>query len=171
MLQTFRGQRPAIHPSARLAENAVLVGAVTVAEEANIWYGAVLRGDCCTVRVGAGSNIQDNCVLHSDAGFPLDVGADVTVGHAAVLHGCTVGDGSTVGMGAILLNGCKIGKNCLIAAGALVTQGAVIPDGSLVMGSPAKVRRPLNPEELAGLRHGAEEYRALAEELLPRAGD
>ena len=92
------------------------------------------------------------------------------MGHAAVLHGCTVGDGTTVGMGAILLNGCIVGKNCLIAAGALVTQNAVIPDGSLVMGSPAKVKRPLTPEELEGLKHGAEEYRELAEELLPRVG-
>ena len=170
MLQTFRGRAPMLHPDARAAESAVLVGAVTVEEKANIWYGAVLRGDCSTIRIGAGSNIQDNAVLHCDEGFPLDVGSDVTVGHAAVLHGCTVGDGTTVGMGAILLNGCVIGKNCLIAAGALVTQNAVIPDGSLVMGSPAKVKRPLTPEELEGLRHGAEEYRALAEELLPRAG-
>ncbi len=170
MLQTFRGHTPALHPDARAAESAVLVGAVTVAERASIWYGAVLRGDCSTIRVGAGSNIQDNAVLHCDEGFPMEVGADVTVGHAAVLHGCTVGDGTTVGMGAILLNGCIIGKNCLIAAGALVTQNAVIPDGSLVMGAPAKVKRPLRPEELESLSQSAEEYRELAEELLPRAG-
>lgn len=171
MLQTFRRRRPAIHPDARLADSAVLVGAVTVEEQASIWYGAVLRGDCSAIRVGAGTNIQDNAVLHCDEGFPLEIGAGVTVGHAAVLHGCTVGDNTTVGMGAILLNGCVIGKNCLIAAGALVTQNAVIPDGSLVMGAPAKVKRPLTPGELEGLKDSAAEYRALAAELLPRAGE
>lgn len=170
MLQSFRGQEPTLHPDARLADSAVLVGAVKVGARANIWYGAVLRGDCSTIDIGAGTNIQDNCVLHCDEGFPLVLGEDVTVGHAAVLHGCTVGDGSTIGMGAILLNGCQIGKNCMVAAGAVVTQNAVIPDGSLVMGTPAKVVRPLRPEELEGLRHGSEEYRMLSEELLSAVG-
>ena len=108
-------------------------------------------------------------MLHCDEGFPLHVGAGVTVGHGAILHGCTVGERTTVGMGAILLNGCQIGPDCLVAAGALVPQNAVIPAGSLVMGAPAKVKRPLRPEEYQGLLQAAEEYRTLSRELLSAA--
>ena len=169
MIRSFQGHSPALHPTARVAENATVVGQVTLAEEASVWYGAVLRGDCCTIQVDAGANIQDNCVLHCDEGFPLRVGAGVTVGHGAILHGCTVGERTTVGMGAILLNGCQIGPDCLVAAGALVPQNAVIPAGSLVMGAPAKVKRPLRPEEYQGLLQAAEEYRILSRELLPAA--
>lgn len=170
MNKCYGGVAPTLAPTARVAETAVLVGRVTLEEEANVWYGAVLRGDDNAVTVGAGTNVQDNAVLHCDPGYPLVVGRDVTVGHAAVVHGCTVGDRSLIGMGAILLNGCVIGEECIVGAGALVTQHKEIPPGSLVMGSPAKVVRPLTPEERAGLLHSAADYRRVAAEQLPLAG-
>lgn len=169
MIKGFEGHTPALSPTARVAENAVLVGMVALEEEASVWYGAVLRGDEGSIRVGAGSNIQDNAVLHCDRGSPLDIGRDVTVGHSAVVHGCTVEDGCLIGMGAILLNGCRIGAGSLVGAGALVTQGKEIPPGSLVMGSPAKVVRPVTEEERAGLAAAAEGYRHAARAQLPAA--
>lgn len=171
MIHPFETHLPEIHPSARIARNATLAGDVTVDERASIWYGAVLRGDEDAIRVGAESNIQDNAVLHCEGGCPMVVGRRVTVGHGAILHGCTVEDGALIGMGAVLLNGCVIGADSLVAAGALVTQGAVIPPGSLVVGSPARVKRPLRPDELAGLAQDAEKYLRLSAELLPLAGD
>ena len=171
MIQPYRTGRPRLEPTARVAENAVLVGDVTVEAGASVWYGAVLRGDEAPIRVGRDSNIQDSAVLHCDEGFPTTVGRGVTVGHGAILHGCTVEDGALIGMGAVLLNGCVIGAGSLVAAGALVTQGAVIPPGSLVVGSPARVKRPLRPDELAGLAQDAEKYLRLSAELLPLAGD
>ena len=169
MIQRFRGHSPIIHPAARLAANATLVGCVTVEAASSIWYGAVLRGDESSIHVGAGSNIQDNAVLHCDADCPTVIGRDVTVGHGAILHSCTVEDTCLIGMGAILLNGCTIGAGSLVAAGALVTQGAVIPPGSLMVGSPARVVRSLRPEEAAELLQSAETYRTLSAELLPTA--
>ena len=171
MLQAYGNLRPQIDPAARVAETAVVVGEVSVEAGASLWYGAVLRGDEAPIRVGRDSNIQDNAVLHCDEGFPMTVGRRVTVGHGAILHGCTVEDGALIGMGAVLLNGCVIGAGSLVAAGALVTQGAVIPPGSLVVGSPARVKRPLRPDELAGLAQDAGKYLRLSEELLPLAGD
>lgn len=167
MIRSFQGRSPALHPSARAAESAALVGDVALDEGASVWYGAVLRGDEDAVRVGAGANIQDNAVVHCDHGFPARIGRDVTIGHGAVVHGCTVEDGCLVGMGAVLLNGCVVGAGSMVAAGALVTQNAVIPPGSLAMGSPAKVTRPLRPEELRSLAESAALYRALAQEQLP----
>lgn len=168
MIRPYRDKYPVLAPSARLAENATAVGDVVLEEEASLWYGAVLRGDEGSIRIGRGSNVQDNAVVHADPGYPTVVGADVTVGHGAILHGCTVGEGALIGMGAILLNGCTIGEGCLVAAGALVTQGAAFPAGHLIMGSPAKAVRPLTQEERAGLLHSAEEYRSLsAEQLSP----
>ena len=171
MLQAYGNLRPQIDPAARVAETAVVVGEVSVEAGASLWYGAVLRGDEAPIRVGRDSNIQDNAVLHCDEDFPMTVGRRVTVGHGAILHGCTVEDGALIGMGAVLLNGCVIGAGSLVAAGALVTQGAVIPPGSLVVGSPARVKRPLRPDELAGLAQDAEKYLRLSAELLPLAGD
>lgn len=168
MIRPYRDKYPALAPSARLAENATVVGDVVLEEEASLWYGAVLRGDEGSIQIGRGSNVQDNAVVHADPGYPTVVGADVTVGHGAILHGCTVGEGALIGMGAILLNGCTIGEGCLVAAGALVTQGAAFPAGHLIMGSPAKAVRPLTQEEQASLAHSAEEYRSLsAEQLSP----
>ena len=171
MLQAYGNLRPQIDPAARVAETAVVVGEVSVEAGASLWYGAVLRGDEAPIRVGRDSNIQDNAVLHCDEGFPMTVGRGVTVGHGAILHGCTVEDGALIGMGAVLLNGCVIGADSLVAAGALVTQGAVIPPGSLVVGSPARVKRPLRPDELAGLAQDTGKYLRLSAELLPLAGD
>ena len=170
MVQSYLEYTPSIHPTARVADSATVVGRVTLGEEASIWYGAVLRGDEERITVGDGSNIQDNAVLHNEPGFPTVVGRNVTVGHGAILHGCTVEDGVLIGMGAILLNGCVIGAGSIVAAGALVTQGAQVPPGSLVMGSPAKVRRALSPEERAELLADAENYRHLAAQLPLAAG-
>ena len=119
----------------------------------------VARGDSDHLHIGAGSNIQDNTVLHADAGQPLRIGRNVTVGHKAMLHGCTIGDESLIGIGAVVLNGAKIGKHCLVGAGALVTEGKEFPDGSMILGSPAKVVRQLTEAQIEGLRRSAQHYR------------
>lgn len=142
-----------------IAPDAHVIGKVTLAEGVGIWFGAVLRGDNEEIRIGAGSNVQDNAVLHTDWDFPLTVGIDCTIGHGAVLHGCTIGDGSLIGMRATVMNGARIGKGCLIGANTLVTEGKGIPDGSLVMGSPARVIRPLEEAEMARLIVSARNYR------------
>lgn len=169
MIRSLDNNVPQLHPEARIAANATLVGKVSVGPAASVWYGAVLRGDECSIRLGAGSNIQDQAVVHGDPDFPTVIGQDVTVGHGAILHGCTVEDGCLIGMGAILLNGCVIGAGSLVGAGALVTQNTVIPPGSLVMGSPAKAIRPLRPDEQADLPHSAQLYRELSAAQLPAA--
>jgi carbonic anhydrase/acetyltransferase-like protein (isoleucine patch superfamily) len=163
LIAAVAGRVPAVDPAAFVAPNAVVVGAVTVAAGASVWYGAVLRGDAETIEVGAGTNVQDNCTLHADPGFPLRLGARVSVGHNAVLHGCTVEDDVLVGMGATVLNGARIGAGSLIAAGAVVTQGSEVPPGSLVAGVPAKVRRALTEDERAGITANGEGYRLLAD--------
>src|SRR5690606_14143710 len=122
-----------------VAPNAVLVGDVVLGPEVGVWFGVVARGDNERIAIGARSNVQENCVLHTDMGFPLTIGENCTIGHSAILHGCTIGDNSLIGMGATVLNGAKIGKNCLIGANALVTEGKEIPDNSLVVGAPRKV--------------------------------
>ena len=155
---------PDIHPSAFVAPGAVVRGDVHLAENSSVFYNAVLRGDRAPISIGAGTNIQDGCVVHVEYDLPAVVGRDVTVGHGAILHGCTIGDETLIGMGAIVLNGARIGKNCLIGAGALVTQNTVIPDGSMAVGSPAKVRRALTPEEMEDLRRSAADYRREAQD-------
>ena len=152
-----------IHPSAFVAPGAVVRGEVHLAENSSVFYNAVLRGDRAPISIGEGTNIQDNCVVHVEYDLPVTVGKNVTVGHGAILHGCTVGDETLIGMGAIVLNGAQIGKSCLIGAGALVTQNAVIPDGCMAVGSPARVKRPLTPEEMDGLRQSAADYRQEAQ--------
>jgi len=149
---------PHIHRSVFVAESAEVIGQVKVHEDASIWYQAVLRGDTESLCIGEGSNIQDGAVLHADPGYPLRVGAGVTVGHQAMLHGCTVGDGTLVGIQAVILNGAVIGKNCLVGAGALVKENAEFPDNSLIIGSPAKVIRQLDDKAIAGLKANAEGY-------------
>ncbi|SDW43725.1 gamma carbonic anhydrase family protein [Litoreibacter albidus] len=143
-----------------IAPDANLIGDILVEESASVWFGSTLRGDNERITVGRGSNIQENCVLHTDLGFPLVIGVDCTIGHKAMLHGCTIGDGSLIGMGATVLNGAKIGKGCLIGAGALITEGKVIPDGSLVMGAPGKVVRQLDAQAQQGLINSALGYQA-----------
>lgn len=154
---------PDIHPSAFVAPGAVVRGEVHLAENSSVFYNAVLRGDRAPISIGEGTNIQDNCVIHVEYDLPVTVGKNVTVGHGAILHGCTVGDETLIGMGAIVLNGAQIGKSCLIGAGALVTQNAVIPDGCMAVGFPARVKRPLTPEEMDGLRQSAADYRQEAQ--------
>lgn len=162
MIYSLDGTAPELGADVWVAPSAAVVGKVVLEDAASVWFGAVLRGDTEVIWVGAGSNVQDNCVLHTDSGFPLLIGANCTIGHAAVLHGCTIGEGTLVGMGATILNGAKIGKGCLIAAGSLVTEGKEIPDGTLVMGRPAHVTRLMSEEEVAGLQDGAARYRANA---------
>ena len=141
-----------------IAPGAHVIGDVRLGRDVGIWFGAVLRGDKEPLSIGDGSNIQEHVMIHADPGFPVRIGAGVTVGHRAIVHGCTIGDGTLIGMGATVLNGARIGSNCLIGAGALVTEGKDIPDGALVMGSPAKVVRMLGDEGRAGLRRPAEAY-------------
>lgn len=154
------GKTPVIDSSAFVAAGARVVGDVTLGEGASVWYNAVLRGDSDGILVGAGSNLQDNVSVHVDAGHPVVIGENVSIGHNAVVHGCTVGDGSLIGMGSVVLSGAVIGDGCLVAGGAVVLEGAVIPPGSLVAGVPAKVRRELTAEERAGILRNAETYRA-----------
>lgn len=160
MIWTLDGISPQIHPDTWVAPDANLIGRVVLEEGASVWFFATLRGDNEEIRVGAGSNVQENCVLHTDMGFPLTIGANCTIGHKAMLHGCTIGEGSLIGMGATVLNGARIGRGCLIGAGALVTEGKEIPDGSLVMGAPGKVVRTLNDEAQARLLRSASGYQA-----------
>ena len=142
-----------------IAPGARLIGDVVLASGSSVWFNAVLRGDNERVSVGAGSNIQENSVLHTDMGYPLEVGENCTIGHLAMLHGCMIGDGTLIGMGATVLNGARIGKGCLIGACALITEDKDIPDGSLVMGTPGKVIRALDDAARAGLLASAEGYR------------
>ena len=141
-----------------VAPDAHVIGRVRLAAGVGIWFGAVLRGDNEAIDIGAGSNVQEGAMLHTDMGFPMTIGADVTVGHHAILHGCTVGDGALIGMGATVLNGARIGAGCLVGANALVTEGKVFPDGSLIVGSPAKAVRQLDTAAMAALRDGARRY-------------
>ncbi len=149
---------PQVHPTAWVAESAVVVGKVHLAENASVWYGAVLRGDNDLITVGANSNVQDGSVLHTDNGVPLTIGDNVTVGHQVTLHGCTIGDGSLIGIQSIVLNGARIGRNCLVGAGSLVTEGKEFPDGVLIVGRPAKVVRELTPEQITNLQRSATHY-------------
>jgi carbonic anhydrase/acetyltransferase-like protein (isoleucine patch superfamily) len=149
---------PRIDPDTWIAPGAHVMGRVRLAAVASVWFGAVLRGDTEWISVGPGSNVQEGCTLHTDQGYPVDIGAGCTIGHNVILHGCTIGDGSLIGMGATILNGARIGQGCLIGAGALVTEGKEIPDGSLVMGSPGRVVRDLDDVARDRLRQSALHY-------------
>lgn len=162
-LYALDGIAPQIAEDTWIAPDANLIGRIVVEEAASVWFCATLRGDNETITVGAGSNIQENCVLHTDMGYPLTIGKGCTIGHKVMLHGCTIGDNSLIGMGATILNGAKIGKNCLIGAGALITEGKIIPDGSLVMGAPGKIIRTLTDEAIEGLTRSALSYQKNAE--------
>ncbi len=151
---------PTIDDTAFVAPGARIVGEVSLGRESSVWYNAVLRADSAPILIGAGSNLQDNVSVHVDAGFPVILGENVSVGHNAVVHGCVIGDGSLIGMGSVILSGAVIGRGCLIAGGAVVLEGMEVPDGSLVAGVPAKVRRELTEEEKARLRGNADIYRA-----------
>ena len=150
--------RPQVHPSVFVAPGAIVVGKVELHENSSVWFNVSLRGDNDLIVLGKDSNIQEGSVLHTDTGHPLTIGKRVTVGHQAMLHGCTIGDESLIGMQAIVLNGAQVGSHCIIGAGALVTGNTVIPEGSMVLGSPAKVVRPLKPEEIEMIRQAAAGY-------------
>lgn len=141
-----------------VAPSADVMGDVTLHEGVSVWFNVVIRADKDSITIGAGTNIQDGAVLHVDPGYPMQVGAGVTVGHKVMLHGCTVGDNSLVGINAVVLNGAKIGRNCLIGANSLVVENMEIPDGSMVFGSPARIRRPLTEAEIEGLKLSAQHY-------------
>lgn len=165
MIKVFEDKQPRIHETAFIAENAVILGDVEIGENSSVWYGSILRGDVNFIRIGARTNIQDASVIHvSSKTHPTILEDEITVGHHVMLHGCYVETGCLIGIGSIILDGARIGKNSLVAAGSLITPGTVISPGSLVMGSPAKVRRPLTSEELADLPHFWQNYVKLIEQ-------
>jgi carbonic anhydrase/acetyltransferase-like protein (isoleucine patch superfamily) len=155
--------QPQVHPTAWVADDAVLVGRVVVGPGASIWFGSILRADNEPIVIGAGSNVQEATVMHTDPGYPLTLGEGVSVGHQAMLHGCTVEDGALVGIQSVVLNGAVIGARCLVGAGALVTENKRFEPGQLIVGSPAAVKRPLTPEQIAGLARIAVNYTARAQ--------
>jgi carbonic anhydrase/acetyltransferase-like protein (isoleucine patch superfamily) len=153
---------PSLAASAYVAPNASIIGNVVLADNSSVWFGAILRGDNEAISIGVNSNVQDGAVMHTDPGFPLRVGANVSVGHQAMLHGCTVGDGSLIGIQAVILNAAAIGKGCLVGAGAVITARKVFADGTLIFGAPAKVVRELTAEERENLLKIAANYASRA---------
>lgn len=160
----YKGVWPTIAPTAFIAPTAVIIGDVEIAEFASVWFGAVIRGDTAPIRIGARSNVQDNCVIHTDVGAPATVGADCSLGHGAIIHGATVGDGALIGMAATMLNHSEAGAGSIIAAGALLPEGKTIPAGQLALGSPARVARAVSDAERARVAEGLEHYLAYARE-------
>ncbi|MXN77355.1 gamma carbonic anhydrase family protein [Burkholderia sp. 4701] len=164
------GERvPAIHASAFVAESASIIGDVRLGADSSVWFGAIVRGDTEPIVVGAGTNVQDGAVLHTDAGCPLTIAEHVTVGHQAVLHGCTIGEGSLIGIQAVVLDGAVIGRQCLVGAGAIVTAGKVFPERSLILGAPAKVVRVPTDEDVARLRTNIGFYAEVRRPMYQRA--
>ena len=166
IIKKVLGKAPQIHQSVFLAETAAITGDVTMAEKSSAFYGVSARGDSAAIKVGARTNLQDNVVLHADGDFPCTIGEDVSVGHGAIVHGATIGDGSLIGMNATVLNGATVGAGSLVAANSLVPEGMEVPPRSLVAGVPAKVRRELTDEQVAGLKQNAEGYLWLSAEHL-----
>ena len=149
---------PEIDASSFVADTASVIGKVSLHANTTVWFGVTIRGDNERITIRENSNVQEGTVMHTNMGYPLDIGKNVTIGHQAMLHGCTIGDGSLVGIQAVILNGAKIGKGSLVGAGALVTEGKEFPNYSLIIGAPAKVARQLTPEEVAGLADAADSY-------------
>ena len=141
-----------------IADTAVVIGKVRLLQSASVWFGAVLRGDNEWIEVGERSNVQDNCTLHTDPGFPLVIGANCTVGHNVILHGCTIGDGTLIGMHSTVMNGARIGRGAVVGAGSVITEGKAFPEYSLVIGAPARVIRSLSPEQAAAMGRAAKSY-------------
>lgn len=159
MLYELGEDRPTLEGEGHfVAPNAAVIGRVRLAANSSVWFSCVLRADVEVIEVGEGTNIQDGAVIHADPGFPARIGANVTVGHSAMLHGCTIGEGTLVGIGAVVLNGAEIGRGCLIGAKALVTEGMKIPDGSLVLGAPATIKKTLSDEQQMALAQNAGHY-------------
>ena len=161
----FKTYSPHLSSSAWIAHDANIIGKIKIMEKVSVWFGATLRGDNEEILLGEGSNIQENCVLHTDHGFPLMIGKNCTIGHSVILHGCSISDNTLIGMGSTILNGAQIGKGCLIGAGSLITENKIIPDGSLVMGSPGKVIRELDEEVKESLIGSALHYQQRAAEF------
>ncbi len=157
-LYELDGVAPRVAPTAWVADSAQIIGDVVIEDGASVWFGAVLRGDNATITVGRGSNVQDNSVLHTDAGVPLNIGENVTIGHLVMLHGCDIGAGSLIGISSVILNHAKIGAGCLVGAKSLVTEGKEFPAGSMIMGAPAKAVRELGADQAAGIARSAPGY-------------
>lgn len=159
-LYELDGIAPTVPPDGAfwVAPDAVLIGKVRLERDASVWFGSVLRGDNDLIHVGEGSNVQDHCVLHTDHGYPLTIGARCTIGHCVMLHGCTIGENSLVGIGAIILNGTRVGRNCIIGAHTLLPEGKDIPDNSLVMGSPGRVVRQLGDKDVDMVKRASDHY-------------
>ena len=158
MIYQFENSRVQAEGDYFIAENASVIGSVTLKANTSVWFSAVIRGDIEPIIIGEGSNVQDCAVLHTDAGFPVTVGEKCTIGHQAMLHGCTIDANSLIGINAVILNGAHIGKNCIVGASALITEGKEIPDGSLVVGSPGKVVRQLSEEQIQTITDNANRY-------------
>lgn len=159
MIRPFNNITPNIHESAYVADDAVIIGDVEIDENASVWFGSILRGDVNFIRIGAGTNIQDGTIIHvSSKDHPTILEHEITVGHRVMLHGCYIETGCLIGIGSIILDGARIGNNSLVAAGSLITPNTHIPPGSMVMGSPAKVKRPLTEDEMAGIRQNVRNY-------------
>jgi carbonic anhydrase/acetyltransferase-like protein (isoleucine patch superfamily) len=167
MIYAYGDHRPRLGRDVFVAPSADVIGQVVLCDQASVRFNAVLRGDTDLIHVGAGRNVQDNAVLHTDPGIELRIGDNVTIGHCAMVHGCTIGDNSLIGINAVILNRARIGRNCIVGANALVPEGMEIPDGSLVLGTPAKVVRQLDERAIAGLAESAHVYRVKAREFRP----
>jgi len=163
MIKKFKKHTPKIHKKTFIANNSTIIGNVTIKKKCSVWFGAVIRGDIEEIIIKEGTNIQDNCTLHCSKNIKLIIEKNVTVGHGAILHSCYIKEGSLIGMGSTILDGSVIGKNCLIGANSLITQNMVIPDQSLVVGSPAKIKRRLNKEEIMSMQENTLEYTQLIE--------
>jgi carbonic anhydrase/acetyltransferase-like protein (isoleucine patch superfamily) len=161
-LYALDGVSPYISPGVWVAPDAQLIGLVDLGPDASVWFGAVLRGDNEKISIGARTNIQDGAVLHTDLGYPIEIGDGCTIGHRAIVHGCVIGPNTLIGMGATLLNGVNVGRNCLVGANSLLTEGKVYPDNSLIIGAPARVMRALKETEIVQLRDSAAGYVANA---------
>ncbi len=164
MIRSFRGRRPVVAESAYVDPSAQVIGDVTLASDVSVWCNVTMRGDIASITVGEGSNIQDNSCLHVDTDEPVEIGERVVVGHSCTVHGCVIGDDCLIGMGSTVLSGARVGAGSIVAAGSLVLEGQEIPPGSVVMGAPARVRRPTTDDDLEAIRANAARYSALARE-------
>lgn len=171
IIKKYGDQTPQLHPSVLVAENAAIIGNVTMEENVNVWYSAVVRADSSSISVGAGTNIQDNAVIHCDAGSPVKIGKNVVVGHGAIIHSCIVGDNCMIGMGAVLLSGCKIGAGAIIGGGAVVSGNTDVPPHTLAVGLPAKVIKPVSEEQERYITSDIEKYIATAKNELDAVGE
>lgn len=158
MIKELNAKRPETEKASFIAENATIIGDVKLEEGTTVWYGAVIRGDGDSIRIGKNTNIQDNCVVHVDPDNPVSIGEGVTIGHSCIIHGCTIGDNCLIGMGSIIMNGAKIGDNCLVGAGALITENKEFPAGSKIIGSPAKIKSEVTEKDLELIKYSADYY-------------